>query len=353
MASGQFPSELPKAAGGPPPLPGPAAAPPAKPPIAKSPAGPPPMPGPAAKPPVSIPMSAPMPGATPSGPLSTGPQSLPTGAQSLGAATPPASPPASPPNVPPRNPPKQPPRGAEPPKRSTWKQPLILGALIGTIVAVIAIAFLVNLARKRNHLFERNAADKAAVQVEIATVPAAASVRVNGETKCNAPCAVPLTPGTYQVTAFLDGYEPAAGSVTVTAGQPANVSLTLVAQAQTVRILTDLDQGKIVIDDQPPAELQEGQFILDNVAPGSHTVKVTGKSGEASFTFDIAEAKPPVITGTPTAKNLNALLVSSFGNQARVVTNAGPLKLAVNGSRKKTRGRRASISNRSCQAWMK
>ncbi len=273
-----------------------------------------------------------MPGATPSGPLSTGPQSLPTGAQSLGAATPPASPPASPPNVPPRNPPKQPPRGAEPPKRSTWKQPLILGALIGTIVAVIAIAFLVNLARKRNHLFERNAADKAAVQVEIATVPAAASVRVNGETKCNAPCAVPLTPGTYQVTAFLDGYEPAAGSVTVTAGQPANVSLTLVAQAQTVRILTDLDQGKIVIDDQPPAELQEGQFILDNVAPGSHTVKVTGKSGEASFTFDIAEAKPPVITGTPTAKNLNALLISSFGNQAHVVTNAGPLKLAVNGT---------------------
>ena len=147
-----------------------------------------------------------------------------------------------PPMGPPRNPPKQPSRDAEPPKRSTWKQPLIVGALIGTIVAVIAIAFLVNLARKRNHLFEKNAADKAAVQVQIATTPAAASVRVNGETKCNAPCAVPLTPGTYQVTAFLDGYEPAAGSVTVTAGQPANLNLTLVAQTQTVRILTDLDQ---------------------------------------------------------------------------------------------------------------
>ena len=67
MSSGQFPSELPKALSGPPPLPGPAAAPPATPPIAKSPAGPPPFPGPAAKPPVSIPMSAPMPGATQTG----------------------------------------------------------------------------------------------------------------------------------------------------------------------------------------------------------------------------------------------------------------------------------------------
>jgi len=71
------------------------------------------------------------------------------------------------------------------------------------------------------------------------------------------------------------------------------VNVTLQAQPQVVRILTDLDQGKVAFDDQPPADLQEGQFIVDKVAPGPHTVKVTGKGGEASFSFDIADAKAP------------------------------------------------------------
>ena len=172
----------------------------------------------------------------------------------------------------------------------------------------------------------------AAVQVQITTTPANASVRVNGETKCTAPCSVALAPGPYQVMAFLDGYDAATSTLNVVAGQPGTVTFTLTPQPQTVRILTDLDQGQIVFDDQPPADLQEGQFILDKVAPGSHTVTVTAKSGDATFTFDIAEAKPPAVTGTIAARNLIAKAgTSSFANQARVVTNSGPMKLALNG----------------------
>ena len=77
--------------------------------------------------------------------------------------------------------------------------------------------------------------------------------------------------------------------------------------------------------------MQEGQFILDQVEPGPHTVKVTSRTGDASFSFEIGEAKPPAITGAVTARNLIAVLVSSFGTQARVVTNSGPMKLALNG----------------------
>ena len=60
-------------------------------------------------------------------------------------------------------------------------------------------------------------------------------------------------------------------------------------------------------------------------------MKVTGKSGDATFSFEIADAKPPSITGPVTVHNLNAVLVASFGSQAHVVTSSGPLKLAVNG----------------------
>lgn len=204
----------------------------------------------------------------------------------------------------------------------------MVGAILGILIAVGGVVFLVKMARKRNQM---QAAATAEIQVEIATTPPGASVRINGETRCTSTCKLSLAPGNYQVTAFLDGYDPAASGVVLTPGQPASVSLALEPQAQSLRILTDLDSGKIVIDDQPPADLQEGQFTLDHVQPGPHTVKITGKTGEGSFSFETAAAKPPTITGPITAKNLSAVVVASMGNQAHVVTNSGPLKLAVNG----------------------
>jgi hypothetical protein len=66
------------------------------------------------------------------------------------------------------------------------------------------------------------------------------------------------------------------------------------------------------------------------VKSGPHTVKITGKGGEASFSFEAAEAKAPNITGA-NAKNLLAIVVSSFGNNARLATSNGPLKLTLNG----------------------
>jgi len=180
----------------------------------------------------------------------------------------------------------------------------------------------------------------AAVPVDIATAPPGATVRVTpqqstagggNETTCTSNCTLTLTPGTYQVSASLDGFEPAAGAVTVTARQPAAVSLTLQPQAQSVRLLTDLTQGQVVVDDQPPADLQEGQLVLDKVAPGKHTVKVTGQNASASFSFEVADSRLPVVAGPVNARNMVAVLVASFGKQAHVVTNAGPWKLAVNG----------------------
>ena len=240
----------------------------------------------------------------------------------------PPPPPVEPPKLAPL-PPPLPPQPSQPPRPPlNWKRPLLLGTLIGAIASVLLIVIVVNQARKRNL---GNQAPAGVVQVAVSSVPPGASVRVDGETKCVAPCQVALAPGSYQVTGFLDGYDPAASTLNVTNGQPASVDLTLTPQAQTVRILTDLDQGKVVFDDQPPADLQEGQFILDSVAPGPHTLKITGRNSEASFGFEIDAAKQPVVTGPVAARNLMGVIVSSLGSQARVVTTSGPMKLALNG----------------------
>jgi hypothetical protein len=231
---------------------------------------------------------------------------------------------------PPPKPPAQASKPAAPkppsPPSGDWKRPVMIGSLIG-VVLVAAVAIGVSVHKRRL----KAAALVAAVHVDIATTPPGASVKVTGDTQCTSNCSLDLVPGSYQITAFLDGYEPAASSISVNPLTPASINLTLEPQAQSLRILTDLDQAKVAIDDQPPADLQDGQFIVDRVAPGTHTAKVTSKNGDASFSFEIADAKEPSITGPVTVHTLNAVLVASFGNQAHVVTSSGPLKLAVNG----------------------
>jgi hypothetical protein len=244
------------------------------------------------------------------------------------APPPPAAPPPPVQSRPAQPPPKPPvkPTVKQPGPPPNWKRPVMIGTAIGVLVVVGVIAAMV--AHKRRL---KEAAAGAVIQVQIATTPPGASVRVNGDAQCTSNCSLGLAPGNYQITAFLDGYEPAASGIAVAAGQPASVNLTLEPQAQSLRIITDLDQGKVTIDSDAPADLQEGQFVLDRVAPGAHTVKVTGKNGEASFSFEIADAKQPSITSAVAARNLNAVLVASLGNQAHVLTSTGPMKLAVNG----------------------
>lgn len=317
----------------PPPVPPPtntSAEPPAPPPIAT----PPPMPvAQATPPPIATPPPMPaMPPAPPT-PIASGqfapPPTFPTSAfPQTGPQAVPPTPPIPPVGPPPITGQTPSPKSAPPPKPVAWKKALIFGAILGLIVAVAGLAFLINLARKRNKAPETSAG----IAVQVATTPPGAAIKVNGEDKCTSPCSISLPAGDYQVTAFLPGYEPGAGGVTVAAnGAPPQVNLTLEASPQPMRILAEgVDGGQVTVDDQSAGEVQDGQFVVDNMKPGPHTVKITGKGGEASFSFETAEAKAPNVTGA-TAKNLLAVIVSSFGNNARVSTSSGPLKLALNG----------------------
>lgn len=266
---------------------------------------------------IQMPVPADLPSPLPPPPLpAAAPSDAPVSAAASSAfQTPPISDVQGPPALKAPPPPRVAPGG-------TWKRALLLGAISGAVVAVFVLVLLVNQARKRNLA--------AGVAIQVTTMPPGASIRVNGEPKCNSNCTVQLPPGDYQVMAFLDGYQPSASAVKVTPSQPASVNLKLEPQPLMVRILTDLPQGQVSVDDQPPADLQDGQFLINKVAAGKHTLKITSKGGEASFTIEVADAQQPVISGPVTARNLNALLVSSMGTKARIVTSS-PAKLALNG----------------------
>jgi PEGA domain len=228
-----------------------------------------------------------------------------------------------------------------------WQRALWMGVAVGVALSLVLIVVLVNIARKRNvSLSDLTATD---VAVQIATTPSGASIRVNGEVRCVSDCKITLPPGAYQITAFLDGYEPAASGVSLVLGKSETLNLTLEERPQTVRILSDLAQGKVALDQQPPADLQDGEFVFEKVAPGTHTISVTGPNADASFSFNLAPARLPAVSGTVSTRNVLAMLVSSFAGHARVVTSSGPWKLAVNGQAEDNAGP-AGVDLKSFQA---
>lgn len=237
----------------------------------------------------------------------------------------------------------------EPPPRPVTKpldlrRTLITGAALGVTAWLIIFVVLVQIARNRNMpaaprsstTVVGNKPPAGTVPVDIVTVPAGASVQVNGEARCNSNCRLNLAPGNYQVTAVLDGFDPGATGVTVVAGNPISVNLRLVSQTQTVRVLTDLEAGRVILDGQPAGELQDGQLVLDRISNGKHALRIVGKNGEAAFAFEGASGKEPLINGPVAATNMLAVLVTSLGNQANVRTSAStPVKVDLNG---KTQG---------------
>lgn len=221
-----------------------------------------------------------------------------------------------------------------PVSRPDIRRAIFVGAGLGVVAWIILFVVLVQLARNRNMPHELKpvaAAAPGTVPVDITTTPPGAAIQVNNEPKCTSNCRINLPPGNYQVTAMLNGFDPAATGVTVVPGSTINVNLALVSQAQAVRIFTDLDSGRVTLDGEPAGDLQDGQLVLDRVKNGKHRVGVVGKNGEANFSFELVPGKAPVLDPHIGVTNLLAVVVSSYGTEAHVESSSGPVKVALNG----------------------
>jgi hypothetical protein len=99
----------------------------------------------------------------------------------------------------------------------------------------------------------------------------------------------------------------------------------------TLRLYTDLVPATVTLDDAPPQDLKDGEMTLDNLQPGQHSIKITGRNGSAAFSFDVSQKAPPRVVGLPTTSNAMAVLVSSQDGQGKLVTNADNAAVAVDG----------------------
>ena len=245
-----------------------------------------------------------------------------------GAAPPPPFPPGTvaPPAVqPPAKPKKQ--AGAPKPAPSGPKQPVnwTLIGLSAAAVVVLVVAFFVARAFRP-------------VPVEVQTNPPGATIRINSEVRGTSNLSLKLRQGTYQLTAEKPGYVSVNSPLVVTRGSTVRVKMDLqlipppaplVELHQVLRLSSDLQSGKVTVDNQPPVELTESQLPDQELGWGKHNVEVASGSAHATVSFDAASGRAPVLVEPPKAKELNAVVVMSFGSQAHIQTTPSPAPVKV------------------------
>lgn len=205
------------------------------------------------------------------------------------------------------------------------KRPGLVWGLSGAVTAVAAIIIAVVV------FTGTGPRAPAAVAVEVHTTPPGAAIRINNQERGRSSLKLELIPGTYQVEALLEGYQPASAALEVKPVGTAPLELMLQPLAQTVRIVTDLEAAQVTLDEQPAEAMQEGQLTLSSLPAGAHSIKVADRYGEASFAFQITPGAAPAVAAPPSAKSILAVLVSQAGNRAVVHSSLPSAKLALDG----------------------
>jgi eukaryotic-like serine/threonine-protein kinase len=98
-----------------------------------------------------------------------------------------------------------------------------------------------------------------------------------------------------------------------------------------VKLSSDTGTGKVTLDDQPPAEFQDGQWSLDQIPAGEHKLTFEGPQGAASFTFSSDAGAAPVVKGAIVSKGVLAVVVSGMADHLHVYSSDSAAKVSLDG----------------------
>lgn len=278
--------------------------------------------------PVQPPAQAPQtPAAQPAPPVvpPAPPAAPPTPAQPLmsaapGAATPPPPPqPPSPtpstpkgmPKIPPIAPPKAVSHGAR------W-------AVLGGAAVIIAASVVTLWLRGRD-------ASTAAVQVDIRTTPPGAKIFINREQKGVSNLNLALPPGQYQATAELEGYEPATVTLNVVKGKPAALDMTLQVFKPLVRVWSEVQLTRAILDNRDMTPGAPGEYVLDQLGDGNLELRLLAANSETKIPLMVASRTQPSLSAPATSADSIAVVVCAYGDRAVVYSTLANARAGIDG----------------------
>lgn len=236
--------------------------------------------------------------------------------------TPPETPDAPLPAPPPVVPPKP---------RTVPAVPFQLNQRQVAIALVVAISLLLLLAGGV-YLFKRRPATPTVAKLVVRTVPAGAQIVIAGANKGLAGNEIDLPPGEYEVTAELDGFQPAKAQVKTDLEKRAEITLTLVPLPAMLRLFAEIEDAKMSLDGGEPLPVENGESNITNLVPGSHSIQVSGKGASAVVAFEGRAGNAPLVTANPEVNGVAAYTIATYRGAAALRCNCGNSKVALDSS---------------------
>ena len=210
------------------------------------------------------------------------------------------------------------------PRKKRQRLWMTVGALIGLLAVLSPIAWLMRKQKVLTNPF-------AAGIVSVGATPAGARIFVDGrmEGVANPNLELKLAAGAHQLEARMPGFSTASQQLEVKAGSPIQVNLALNPNV-ILRVFGPAGL-KASIDGAAVVNIPGGQLLRELTAE-KHSVRIwNGRGSEMDFSFEVGPAGLPVFLSPPRIREFTALLVSNFGDQARIFSGGQPVRVKVNG----------------------
>ena len=152
--------------------------------------------------------------------------------------------------------------------------------------------------------------------------------QVNGKECCGPKCTLNLKPGTYELLATQDGYEPQKRPLVLKPNQAAEtVSLHLNALPEILQVNTNFSDGRVLIDKRKSGDLVNGAFST-RLSYGEHSIEVSGGGVTFGAVWRSQAGAAPAV-GPLVTKDLIATVVASVGTKATIESTyvSQPIKI--------------------------
>jgi eukaryotic-like serine/threonine-protein kinase len=220
--------------------------------------------------------------------------------------------------------PAQPSQPAAPagPGQPGGRRPMILIAAAVGLVAVAVAGWLA---------FRHRSQAPQTVAFEIRTVPPGATVSLDGKPVGTAGSPIQIAPGDYRFEVAKDGYQAETVLASLKPGAvPAPVQIQLKPRGQTLRLISELKNGKYSLDGGAPADVPaDGQLSVEIGAPGRHTFTLEAGGRRASVVFETDPVEPARVEKPEVSGGLAAVVVGARGNRAQVQSSLGAVPVRI------------------------
>lgn len=167
------------------------------------------------------------------------------------------------------------------------------------------------------------------VTFEVRSMPPGATILMGSATLGSSNSELHLPAGQHQLTAKLDGYQPATVNVDLDSGSSSPYNIKLKPLDANFHLFTPFKTGNLFWDGKASEALgDDGQLAVGALDPGKHTLRIESGSAKATISFEDQPLTLPTLE-KPAANGIDAVAVATYRDQAVLTSSLTDLPVLI------------------------